>query len=64
MKNWRFSTNISLFENGKRYGHSHSYNRRRIENRTQAFECRNAVSGALRSAVSVSAPGSPHVIDS
>jgi len=29
MKNWRFSTNISLyFKNGKRCGHS--YNERRI----------------------------------
>jgi len=23
MKNWRFSTNISHFENGTRYGHSY-----------------------------------------
>ena len=37
MKNWRFSTNISLyFENGERYGHS--CNRRRIGTRTRSIE--------------------------
>jgi len=40
MKNWPYSTNISLyFENGKRYGHS--YNGRRIETRMRSIKwCR------------------------
>jgi len=37
MKNWRFSSNISLnFENGTRYGHI--YNGRRIWTRTRSIE--------------------------
>jgi len=37
MKNWRFSTNISLyFENGTRYGHS--YNERQLGTRMRSTE--------------------------
>jgi len=37
VKNWRFSTNISLyFKNGTRYGHS--YSGRRIGTRLQSIE--------------------------